>query len=254
MNDNRLALMDQGEANNRILSRDEHRADFRRVEAASLKRRTRLSSGEGKRIFARCFYSFQANMYVVSQFGRTKLPHEYIEQVETDVRSKLEKATKEINQAIDASDELLKQHSIDAVATYDTVPLDEEVGITSALGRRYFELIHKLDLLMPILQTLQIEEVISEKQEEVQRSHYKRIVVAMASSARNFAVGCRKRMNEADAKREEQEAKKSKMLAERPARALSAEGAAPEVEVDASDTLTDGRLASGPEPRAVEAL
>ena len=52
-----LAVMDTGEANRRILNKDEYRADFRRVEAASLKRKTRLARAEGKRIFPRCFYS-----------------------------------------------------------------------------------------------------------------------------------------------------------------------------------------------------
>src|SRR5258707_7958352 len=103
MNETALALLDSGEANRRILAKDEYRADFRRVEAASLKRRTHLASAEGKRIFARCFYSFQASMYFVSALGRTKLPHEYIEQVEQAVRSKIEDATAEINRAIDGT-------------------------------------------------------------------------------------------------------------------------------------------------------
>ena len=53
---------------------------------------------------------------------------------------------------------------------------------------------------MPLLQTLEIEEVISEKQAEQQRSRHKRIVLAMSSSARNFSMGVRRRMNEADTK------------------------------------------------------
>jgi poly(A) polymerase Pap1 len=96
------------------------------------------------------------------------------------------------------------------VATYDTVPLEVEVGITSALGRRYFELIHKLDQLMPLLQTLEIEEVITEKQVEQQRSRFKRIVLALSSMMRNFAMGCRRRMNEADARKDDPEGKKAK--------------------------------------------
>ena len=147
-----LAVMDTGEANRRILNKDEYRADFRRVEAASLKRKTRLASAEGKRIFARCFYSFQASLYFVSALGRTKVPHEYVEQIEQAVRNKMDEGTKELNQAIDGAELLFKNHSIETVATYDTVPLEVEVGITSALGRRYFELIHKLDQLMPLLQ------------------------------------------------------------------------------------------------------
>jgi hypothetical protein len=203
MSDNQLALLDRGEANRRILAKDEHRADFRRVEAASLKRRTHLASAEGKRIFARCFYSFQASIYFVSALGRTKLPHEYVEQIEQAVRNKLEDSAKEINQAIDGAELLFKNHNIEIAATYDTVAMEVEVGITSALGRRYFELIHKLDQLMPLLQTLEIEEVITEKQVEQQRSRFKRLVLSMSSTTRNFAMGCRRRMNEADAKKEE---------------------------------------------------
>lgn len=208
MSKNQLAVLDSGETNRRILAKDEYRADFRRVEAASLKRRTRLASADGKRIFARCFYSFQASMYFVSALGRTKLPHEYVEQIEQAVRSKLEDATKEIHQAIDGAELLFKNHSIEVAATYDTVALEVEVGITSALGRRYFELIHKLDQLMPLLQTLEIEEVLTEKQIEQQRSRFKRLVLAMSSTARNFSMGCRRRMNEADARKDEPDAKK----------------------------------------------
>ena len=215
MSENQLAVLDTGEANRRILGKDEHRADFRRVEAASLKRRTRLASAEGKRIFARCFYSFQASLYFVSALGRTKLPHEYIEQIEQAVRNKLEESTKEINLAIDGAELLFKNHSIECVATYDTVAMEVEVGITSALGRRYFELIHKLDQLMPLLQTLEIEEVITEKQVEQQRSKFKRIVLAMSSTTRNFAMGCRRRMNEADARKGEQDANKAKASADK---------------------------------------
>jgi hypothetical protein len=202
--------MDSGEANKRILSKDEYRADFRRVEAASLKRKTCLASGEGKRIFARCFYSFQASMYFVSTLGRTKLPRESIEQIEQSVRAKLEVATAELDKAIDGAELLLKNNNIESIATYDTVPLAVEIGITSALGRRYFELIHKLDQIMPLLQTLEIEEVVNEQQAERQRSNFKRIVLAMSSTARNFSMGVRRRMNEADAKKGEGDAKRSR--------------------------------------------
>ena len=95
------------------------------------------------------------------------------------------------------------------------MPLEVEIGITSALGRRYFELIHKLDQIMPLLQTLEIEEVINEQQAERQRSNFKRIVLAMSSTARNFSMGVRRRMNEADAKKGEGEDKRSRPGPER---------------------------------------
>jgi len=257
MSENRLAMLDQGEANRRILGKDEARADFRRVEAASLKRKTSLASAEGKRIFVRCFYSFQASMYFVSTMGRTKLPHEYVEQIEAAVRAKLDQAMTELNNGIDSADAKFKTNNIESVATYDTVPMVEEVGITSALGRRYFELIHKLDQLMPLLQTLQIEEAITEKNEEQLRSMYKRIVLSMSSSARNFALGCRRRMNEMDTKGEEPESKKRKTpVAKVPAAGDDANGAQ-DVNADAVGSQTPpaaNDLVGGEAPVVAEAV
>ena len=238
MTKTQLAVMDTGEANRRILNKDEYVADFRRVEAPSLKCKTRLASAEGKRMFARCFYAFQASLYFVSTYGRAKLPHEYVEQIERAVRDKMDEGTKELNQAIDGAELLFKNHSIETVATYDTVPLEVEVGITSALGRRYFELFHKLDQLMPLLQTLEIEEVITEKQVEQQRSRYKRIVLAMSSMMRNFATGCRQRVNEADARKDGVEANRPKPASAGPA---TAEGEPPveDSQVETAEALVE---------------
>lgn len=200
MTHTRLAVVDQGEANERILNKEEHRADFRKVEGASLKRKTQLASPEAKRMFARCFYSFQASMYFISQLGRTKLNHAVVERIEEDVRAALEAGTKEINEAIDHAEALLKHNQIETLASYDTVPLVEDIGITSSFGRRYFDMLHKLDLIMPMMETLAIEEIITEREHEVRRSRYKRIVLSMSTKARNFWTGVRRRMNEHDAK------------------------------------------------------
>ena len=84
---------------------------------------------------------------------------------------------------------------------------------------------------MPLLQTLEIEEVITEKQVEQQRSRFKRIVLAMSSMMRNFAMGCRRRMNEADSKKDEAEAKRAKTGT---ARTATAEDVTPVEESQAS--------------------
>jgi hypothetical protein len=194
MQENPLARMDQGEANRRILSNREHRADFRRVEAASLKRTTNLRSDVAKRIFYRCFYSVQANVFVVSTIGRVFLPEESVEEIEAALRARIEKATKEVNRAIDGAEALMKAHCISVTATFDTVPMQVEVGITSALGRRYYELVHKVDQVIPLLQTLEIEEVISLRELAAQRRRFKRITVAVMSSARQYALGLRNRL------------------------------------------------------------
>ena len=86
MTSTRLAVIDTGQVNERILNKDEYRADFRKVEGASLKRTTHLSSPHAKRMFARCFYSFQASMYFISQLGRAKLDHEVVERIEQNIR------------------------------------------------------------------------------------------------------------------------------------------------------------------------
>ena len=157
MTSTRLAVIDTGQVNERILNKDEYRADFRKVEGASLKRTTHLSSPHAKRMFARCFYSFQASMYFISQLGRAKLDHEVVERIEQNIREALDAATDEINKAIDQAEALLKHHNIETLASYDTVPLQEEIGITSSFGRRYFDLMHKLDIIMPPQSTSRVQ-------------------------------------------------------------------------------------------------
>ncbi len=200
MTTTRLAVVDTGQANERILNKKEYRADFRRVEGASLKRKTALASPEAKRLFARCFYSLQASMYFVSHLGRTKLDHEVVERVEAEVRAALEAGAREINEAIDQAEALLRHHQIETLATYDVVPLVEEIGITSSFGRRYFELIHKLDVVMPMLETLAIEEIITDREHERRRSRFKRVVLGISTKARNFWYGVRRRMYEPETK------------------------------------------------------
>lgn len=216
----RLAVIDTGQVNERILNKDEYRADFRKVEGASLKRTTHLSSPHAKRMFARCFYSFQASMYFISQLGRAKLDHGVVERIEQNIREALDAATDEINKAIDQAEALLQHHHVDTLATYDTVPLQEQIGITSSFGKRYFELMHKLDIVMPLLETLAIEEIISERELETRRSLYKRVVLSISTKARNLWMGVRRRMNEMDA-RLAAEGAKAKPPASRPAPATS---------------------------------
>lgn len=265
MTSTRLAVIDTGQVNERILNKDEYRADFRKVEGASLKRTTHLSSPHAKRMFARCFYSFQASMYFISQLGRAKLDHEVVERIEQNIREALDAATDEINKAIDQAEALLKHHNIETLASYDTVPLQEEIGITSSFGRRYFDLMHKLDIIMPMMETLAIEEIISERELETRRSLYKRVVLSISTKARNLWMGLRRRMNERDA-RLAAEAAKAKPPASRPAPApnpatdehTAGEAAPPEcVEEPASDegeqTATTVAEVAGQETESVPA-
>ena len=194
-----IVKVDQGGANARILAR-EAKVDFRRVEAASLKIATRFSSAEGKRMFVRMFNTLQLNMHFISVIARTRLDHEDIGRIETALRGRIDAATASLNEAIDGAEALFKAHGITSLASYDTVPLDVDVRVLSSISRRFLEVLVKLDQLMPLLQTLEIHEVITAQAVDIQRAGLKRQVRDIANGARNFAIGLRRRMNALDAR------------------------------------------------------
>lgn len=199
-----IVRMDEGAVNARILAK-EIKVDFRRVEAASVKMMTRLTSAEAKRQFVRYFSTLQLNAHFVSVIARTRLQPEDIARVEALLREQLVAVADELNKGIDGAEALFKAHGITRVATYDTVPLELEVGIISSTGRRYFEIINKLDQVMPMLQTLEVHEVITTAEVDVQRAHFKRLIRNLARSARNLASGLRRRMNALDAMKAQRE-------------------------------------------------
>lgn len=194
MPDSPIIKTDQGAINARILAR-EAKVDFRRIEAASLKVVTHLTSAEAKRMFVRMFSTLQLNSHFISVIARTRLEHADIEKIEAAMRKDMEAATESLNQAIDGAEALFKAHGISSVATYDAKPLEIEVGLLSSSGRRFLEVINKMDQLMPLLQTLEIHEVLTTQAVDVQRAAMKRQIRAIANSARRLATGLRRRMN-----------------------------------------------------------
>lgn len=191
---------DQGGVNARILAR-ETKADFRRVEAASLKLKASFASAEGKRMFIRYFNTFQLNLHFISVITRTRLDHEDVSKVEAMIRTQIEKVAGDLNQALDGAEALFETNGITSAATYDTVPLELDVGILSSSSRRYLELLTKLDQLMPLLQTLEIHEVITPQAVDIERASLKRKVRDVANGARNLATRLRREMNAMESRR-----------------------------------------------------
>jgi hypothetical protein len=189
-----IVRVDQGGVNERILAR-EAKVDYRRVEAASVKMPACFTSAEGKRLFVRMFATLQLNAHFVSVIARTRLDPEDVARVETALRERLDAVSAALDRAIDGAEALFKAHGITRVATYDTKALEIEVGVLSSCGRRYLEVLGKLDQLMPLLQTLEIHEVITTREVDKQRALVKRQVRGVATAARNFASGLRRRMN-----------------------------------------------------------
>ena len=56
------------------------------------------------------------------------------------------------------------------LATYATEPLAIEVKVISSFGRRYLELMTKVDRLMPMLETLAIDDVIEVSRLDLQKA------------------------------------------------------------------------------------
>ena len=189
-----IVRVDQGGVNERILAR-EAKVDYRRVEAASLKMPACFTSAEGKRLFVRMFATLQLNAHFISVIARTRLVPEDVARIETALRERLDAVSAALDRAIDGAEALFKAHGITRVATYDTRALEIEVGVLSSSGRRYLEVLGKLDQLMPLLQTLEIHEVITTREVDKQRALVKRQVRGVATAARNFASGLRRRMN-----------------------------------------------------------
>jgi len=191
----KIVRVDEGRINSRIIAR-EAKADYRRIEAASIKKLVCLSSAQGKRMFVRHFVTLQLHVHFIAVFARTRLDSDELEKVEEAIRSQLNTVHQSLLQAIDGIEHLFKEHGISTVATYDNQPLEIEVGVISSIGRRYLESIEMFDQLMPCFQTLEIYEVLTPKAIDTQVALLKRALRNVSVTSRRFALGLSRRMNE----------------------------------------------------------
>ncbi len=189
-----IVTRDHGETNRKLLAK-EGPADLTRVESASRKVNITLASPEGKRLYLRCFYVSQANFHFISVFGRMKLPAEDVDKVEQELRTMLDARIALANQRIVAFEKLCHQHGITELASYDIEPLAVEAKVFSMFGRRLLELISKVDQLMPMLETLCIDEALSTSQLIAEKSQIKKTVRAVTAATRALSLGLLKRIN-----------------------------------------------------------
>lgn len=189
-----IVTRDHGETNRKLLAK-EGPADLTRVESASRKVNITLASPEGKRLYLRCFYVSQANFHFISVFGRMKLPAEDVDKVEQELRTMLDARIALANQRIVAFEKLCHHHGITELASYDIEPLAVEAKVFSMFGRRLLELISKVDQLMPMLETLCIDEALSTSQLIAEKSQIKKTVRAVTATTRALSLGLLKRIN-----------------------------------------------------------
>jgi hypothetical protein len=182
-----------GLTNIRLLSKGEQ-IDYTRVEGASLKIMSRLLSPEGKRLYLRLFGTVQLQINFIGGVARAVMEAKVIDPLVESIKVRIDDLHKALNMAIDGAEILFKQHGIVNIASYDTPPLELEVPILSAQARRYYEAIVKFDQLMPLLQTLQIHEVVTDADANDSRARLKGDFRAIAGVSRRMADRLRTRL------------------------------------------------------------
>ncbi|MGK5049048.1 hypothetical protein ACQ4WP_24580 [Janthinobacterium sp. GB4P2] len=183
---------DHGEMNQKLLQR-QALASLAPVESAGRIVKMSLSSPEGKRLFLRYFDITQLHMHYISKIARLSLPYADIEQVEKQVLELVEEKIDSIDKEMVRVEQELHKNNIDSLATYVIEPLTLEVRMLGKIGRRLLELIAKVDQLMPMLETLAIDELISESQLSIKKNLFKRMVRSVGGIVRTLKIGLQKK-------------------------------------------------------------
>lgn len=74
--------------------------------------------------------------------------------------------------------------------------MEIEVGIIASTGRRFLEMLNKVDQIMPLIQTLEIHEAITPRDADIRIVTIKRLVRSVAVASRGAATKVRLRMKE----------------------------------------------------------
>ena len=124
--------------NARILAK-EAKADFRRVEAASLKMPTRFTSAEGKRFFARLFNTLQLNTHFISVIARTRLEHEDVAKIEDTIRAQMDAVTRKPQPRHRRRRSAIQSAWHHQRGNLRHRALDVDVHVLSSIGRRFLK-------------------------------------------------------------------------------------------------------------------
>jgi len=184
---------DHGATNRKLLAR-QAAADLTSIESASRKISIHLSSPEGKRLYLRCFDITQMNLHFIAVFARMKLPGEEVDKVEQELRQLFDSRLARLNQSLVDMEAKCQANGILTLATYDVQPMLVEAKVYSTLGRLLLEMIGKVDQLMPMLETLCIDEAISTGELNFEKSRIKKNVRGAASATRMIRMTLEKRL------------------------------------------------------------
>jgi hypothetical protein len=173
----------------KVIAKSDH------IESASRKVSITLCSPEGKRLYLRCFEITQVNFHYITVFARMKVAEQEVERIEQEIRNMLENRLARANHALANMEAQCVAQNITSLATYDIEPLLFETKVFSMLDRRLLELIEKVDQLMPMLETLCIDEAITPSQLVIEKSKFKNMVRGAAKAVRIARATLQRRAN-----------------------------------------------------------
>lgn len=158
------------------------------IESASRTIPIRLSSPDAKRLFVRFYHFLQVNMQFVSIVARNYVDEELVEEAEDKIMTMVVKATEGVNRAIVDAEQRFRANGRVDIGSFHIAPLTENVLVFSAIGKRFMELIAKIDHLMLMLETLAINEIISNSEKQSMKLPHKKAVKAMARESLSIRI------------------------------------------------------------------
>jgi hypothetical protein len=141
-----------------------------------------LRSPEIKRVFARSFNSFQANMFIMLAQARQQFPKEVLDNVEQDIRKSISQCMEQAKREIAAAEKLCEKNGVVQSVEYADEPIVVSAHVISSDGLRYLKLVLKIDQLMVMLETLAAANLLSGNAADRRKKHFKRAVLQIAGT------------------------------------------------------------------------
>ncbi len=172
---------DPDDFNARMLAKIE-KSRLTRYEGSHIPFDVVLRSPETKRVFARSFNSFQANMFIMLAQARQQFPKEVIDNVEQDIRKSISQCMEQAKREIAAAEKLCEKNGVVRSVEYADEPIVVSAHVISSDGLRYLKLVLKIDQLMVMLETLAAVNLLSGNAADRRKKYYKRTVLQIAGT------------------------------------------------------------------------
>jgi hypothetical protein len=172
---------DPDDFNARMLAKIE-KSRLTRYEGSHIPFEVVLRSPEIKRVFARSFNSFQANMFIMLAQARQQFPKEVVDSVEQDIRKRIDQCMDQAKLEIAAAEKLCEDNGVMRRVDYADEPIVVRAQVISSDGLRYLKLVLKIDQLMVVLETLAAVNLLGGKTLDRRKKHFKRAVLQIAGT------------------------------------------------------------------------